>query len=313
MEHFYSHGKLLLTGEYVVLDGALALAVPSKYGQSLTIEKGAAGLLKWTSLDENNEIWFSTVFTIHDNELTIGNTSLNELSERLLQIFNAAKQLNPKFLTEDVGYQVSTILEFPKNWGLGTSSTLITNIAQWAKIDPYTLLEFTFGGSGYDIACASATKSLTYHLEHIQNNIQRHINTVDFTPPFMENLYFVFLNQKQNSRDGIKQYRQHTTNVSVEIESINTITQRMIDCPSLSSFQQLINDHEQIISTLIKETPIKKRLFNDFNGSIKSLGAWGGDFVLVASNKNPSSYFKAKGYDIILSYTDMVFEPNKPI
>ena len=307
MEHFYSHGKLLLTGEYVVLDGALALAVPSKYGQSLAIENEKSGMLKWTSLDENNAPWFSTVFTIHDNELTSEKAACSELSQRLLQILNAAKQLNPEFLTGDNGYQVSTSLEFPKNWGLGTSSTLITNIAQWAKIDPYALLDLTFGGSGYDIACARATKSLTYQLEDTQNNVQRHISTVDFTPPFSDNLYFVFLNQKQNSRDGIKRYRQHATNVSVEIETINTITQRMIDCPSLSSFQQLINDHEQIISTLIKETPIKKRLFNDFNGSIKSLGAWGGDFILVASKENPSSYFKTKGYNTILSYTEMVF------
>ena len=32
---FYSNGKLLITGEYVVLDGAKALALPTKYGQNL--------------------------------------------------------------------------------------------------------------------------------------------------------------------------------------------------------------------------------------------------------------------------------------
>ena len=31
---FYSNGKLLITGEYVILDGALSLAVPSLLGQS---------------------------------------------------------------------------------------------------------------------------------------------------------------------------------------------------------------------------------------------------------------------------------------
>ncbi|MEM0993828.1 MAG: GHMP kinase, partial [Bacteroidota bacterium] len=34
---YYAHGKLLLTGEYAVLDGAVALAVPSKLGQRLDI------------------------------------------------------------------------------------------------------------------------------------------------------------------------------------------------------------------------------------------------------------------------------------
>ena len=31
---FYSNGKLLLTSEYVVLDGAIALAIPTRLGQS---------------------------------------------------------------------------------------------------------------------------------------------------------------------------------------------------------------------------------------------------------------------------------------
>ena len=30
MEKFYSHGKLLITGEYAVLDGAKAIALPTK-------------------------------------------------------------------------------------------------------------------------------------------------------------------------------------------------------------------------------------------------------------------------------------------
>ena len=36
---YYSNGKLLITGEYVVLDGATALAIPTKYGQSLCVSK----------------------------------------------------------------------------------------------------------------------------------------------------------------------------------------------------------------------------------------------------------------------------------
>ena len=35
---FYSNGKLLITGEYVVLDGAKALALPTKFGQSLLVK-----------------------------------------------------------------------------------------------------------------------------------------------------------------------------------------------------------------------------------------------------------------------------------
>ena len=37
--NFFSPGKLLLTSEYVVLDGALALALPTKLGQDFFSEE----------------------------------------------------------------------------------------------------------------------------------------------------------------------------------------------------------------------------------------------------------------------------------
>jgi hypothetical protein len=34
---FYSNGKLLITGEYLILDGAKGLALPTKMGQNLSV------------------------------------------------------------------------------------------------------------------------------------------------------------------------------------------------------------------------------------------------------------------------------------
>ena len=62
------------------------------------------------------------------------------ISKRLSQILNATKSLNPEFLNTQQGFNIKTNLEFPKNWGLGTSSTLINNIAQWANIDAFKFL-----------------------------------------------------------------------------------------------------------------------------------------------------------------------------
>ena len=59
---FYSHGKLLLSGEYVVLDGALSLAIPTKYGQSLIVEQTEKLILNWKSFDENKTVWFQIHF-----------------------------------------------------------------------------------------------------------------------------------------------------------------------------------------------------------------------------------------------------------
>lgn len=312
MKNFYSHGKLLLTGEYLVLDGALALAVPTLFGQSLQVASADESILKWKSFDENNTVWFETEFELQNNRTLKNVQNDNLLSERLLQILTVAKQLNPDFINSSEGFRIETHLEFPKNWGLGTSSTLINNIASWAKVDAFELLERTFGGSGYDIACANADKSLTFRLHKkeishpARNDKEQSVKTVDFNPSFSNHIYFVHLNQKQDSREGIAQYRANTSDLSSCISKVNAITKAMIICNVLEDFQGLMDAHEALISDIIKQTPVKELLFRDFLGSIKSLGAWGGDFVMVASATNPSAYFKNKGFHTILPYSEMV-------
>jgi len=40
-QSFYGNGKLLLSAEYFVLDGAVALALPTKLGQSLHVQENS--------------------------------------------------------------------------------------------------------------------------------------------------------------------------------------------------------------------------------------------------------------------------------
>lgn len=320
MKRFHSHGKLLLTGEYVVLDGAISLAVPTKFGQNLVVTTTDNSKLVWKSYDSQNKLWFQTEIKLTTKNnlkyspILLSKADKDPISERLIQILNTAQKLNPSFLTHATGYSVETHLEFPKHWGLGTSSTLINNIANWAEINAFELLEQTFGGSGYDIACAEAQHSLIYQLQKknsanarlAQNNNDRLIQHVNFNPSFKQHLYFVYLNQKQDSREGIAQYRQNTSDISEVISRISDITNNIISCESLQAFKDLIDEHEMLISEIINQTPVKQRLFTDFKGSIKSLGAWGGDFILVASDHNPTAYFSSKGYQTILYFSDMV-------
>ena len=42
---FYSNGKLLITGEYFVLNGALSLALPTVYGQHLEINDNDSNII----------------------------------------------------------------------------------------------------------------------------------------------------------------------------------------------------------------------------------------------------------------------------
>jgi mevalonate kinase len=304
---YRSNGKLLLTGEYVVLDGAKSLAIPTKYGQSLNIEPNTSNSIIWRSYNELDKIWFEDEFLINHSSarLNIKAKNYTDISKRLIQILKATHGLNPEFLNAKQGYTITTHQDFNRLWGLGTSSTLVNNIANWAQVDAYKLLEKTFRGSGYDIACAQNDTPITYLLKYRQKPV---IETIDFNPNFKSQLYFVYLNQKQNSRDAIASFKKKGR-IDDEIKnSINEITEAMITCETLSTFEDLIVTHEAIISKLIDQKTIKARLFKDFKGAIKSLGAWGGDFVLVTSDDDPTDYFNSKGFETVISYSEMVLK-----
>ena len=194
-------------------------------------------------------------------------------------------------------------MSFPRNWGLGTSSTLINNIAQWFQIDAFELLQQSFGGSGYDIACAQNNNPITYVLLDGKPRVEK----VVFKPEFAQNLYFVYLNQKRNSKSAIADYHTNKTKqLSSYIAAINTLTQDTIEANNLELFTQLISQHETVLSEILKTKTVKDTLFPDFDGAVKSLGAWGGDFVMIVSKENPKPYFVSKGYETVIPYGEMI-------
>ena len=79
----------------------------------------------------------------------------------------------------------------------------------------------------------------------------------------------------------------------------------------LKTFQRLVDEHEAILGGVIQEMPVKTRHFFDFDGAVKSLGGWGGDFIMVASAASEAyvrNYFKNKHLNIIFRYDEMVFD-----
>ena len=50
---YTANGKLLLTSEYFILDGAKGLALPTKYHQKLVLQPIQSEILEWKSYDEN--------------------------------------------------------------------------------------------------------------------------------------------------------------------------------------------------------------------------------------------------------------------
>jgi len=301
MLQYYSNGKLLITGEYLILDGAKGLALPTKFGQDLSINKLNNPVLVWESMDKNDTTWFSIKFQLPD--LTVENLAKeSQIFLTLQKILKQAQKLNPEFLNQNTGFQVKTKLTFQRNWGLGTSSTLINNIAQWANVNAFELLKNNFDGSGYDIACAQNNSPILYQLRGNKPVIQ----SIKFNPKFKDQLYFVYLNKKQNTNQGIKKYKDYTGNVSPITEEISQLTNEILYSNTLRDFGKILMEHEKIISKTIKQKPIQKVLFSDYFGQIKSLGAWGGDFILATGNDETPKYFKNKGFETVIPYGDLI-------
>ena len=308
MNKFYSNGKLLLTGEYVVLDGATSLAVPTKYGQDLTIQPIEEPVLVWGSFTDEGNCWFEAQFSLPKLRLTSASFNSNNegssetIAETLQTILQEARKLNPDFLQTEKGFIVKTNLTFPQDWGLGSSSTLINNIASWANVNPFDLLWNAFSGSGYDIACAKYNSPIFYTLK----DSKPIISEVNFSPTFKDNLFFVYLNQKQNSREGIKRYREKKQHIEKEIQRISDLSKEMVLATSLSDFENIVEKHENIIASIVELPKVKEQLFSDYFGQVKSLGAWGGDFVLATGNQDSLTYFKQKGYTTVIPYKNMI-------
>lgn len=304
MKEFYSNGKLLITGEYAVLDGAKALAIPTKFGQSLEVKASKGKKNEWNSFDENEQLWFQGEFEFKNGKIELI-SSEEYTGKKLQQILNEAHCLNPEIFSEKkAGINVKTRLNFNKDWGLGTSSTLINNIADWFEIDAYKLLKNTFGGSGYDIAAAQTKHPITYQITENGPSVLK----ANFYPEFAENIYFVYLNEKKNSRKAIAHYKAlPEINKNGLTEKISSLTEQFINCNTLTEFELLINIHETLLSKALQTPKVKQERFPNFPGAVKSLGGWGGDFVMVTGEKDEIlEYFSEKGFSTIFAFEDIV-------
>ncbi|MFK5854564.1 MAG: GYDIA family GHMP kinase [Bacteroidota bacterium] len=297
-----SNGKLLITGEYLVMEGALSFALPLKVGQSLSVSKNNSKILRWNAIGPNGA-WFTAGYEL--SLFKILSTDNTNLAHKLRDILTTVRKMSSSFLMDKLGFDVVTNLDFDSEYGFGTSSTLISNIAMWADVNPYKLLEQTFGGSGYDIACAQSDSPILYQREG--DTIR--VTNLNFNPTFTKNIYFVYLGNKQNSSDSIASFKKQGKFNSSDISRITDITNELIKTNELQNFQNLLDEHEVILSKILGLPTVKSLYFSDFSGTVKSLGAWGGDFVLVTTSEteeNLRTYMNAKGYNIIFSYDELV-------
>jgi mevalonate kinase len=306
-QYFFGHGKLLLTSEYFVLEGAQALALPTKVGQSLSVKYGPSfsPTLNWKSFDVEGNCWFEASFEFWQFRCLDENPSEEALF--LQKILQQVRKQNPHFLRDEVDVKVETRLGFPLKWGLGSSSSLVYNIAQWAYVSPFELLFKTQGGSGYDIACAQSDGPILYRKIHTGPNW----SPVYFSPSFKNNLYFIYQGNKKDSRQSIKDISTCRPFPTQTINRLSEITHEMMKTNDQFHFNQLIVEHEDLVSSTLGLKKLKDQFFNDFFGEVKSLGAWGGDFFLASSNKSAEetkAYFNNLGFDVFYRYSELVAE-----
>jgi mevalonate kinase len=292
---YYASGKLLLFGEYLVLKGAECLAIPLKYGQKLTVEESADNFLKWTSTI-NSDAWFSTKFSTN---LDILNTSDQQKAEALKNVLAVIKLERPELFK--TGLDIKINADFSLEWGFGSSSTLISCLSQWSGIDPFTLLKQTFGGSGYDIACATAKSPILY-----ENDTHQSVPVYLF-PKVTSKLLFVYSGKKQQSSGEVNRFNSIGITTD-EIKKMDSIVLSAIKATQIQNFEDCILKSENLLSGILKMKPIKESQFNDYPFSIKSLGAWGGDFFMATFRKENEArnYFAQAGFPIQFNFNEII-------
>lgn len=296
---FHAGGKLLLSGEYFVLHGAKALALPLKVGQNLRVQEGIhSDVLHWKALYQE-EVWFECELSPAD--FTVIKSSDPAKANTLSLVFKAIREMNPEF-NPRAGTSMETTLDADPQWGFGSSSTLISLLAQWAGVDPFQLNETLFGGSGFDIACAMANGPILY-------TKGMPVQPIKLRYPFAKQLLLVYSGKKKNTLPEVSTFLQNEKPEEQLVKKISSLSDQFAHCKDQSTFDKLIEQHEALVGQLLGQQPVKERLFADFQGQVKSLGAWGGDYYLASCAepvRESKKYFENKGLSVIFRWTELI-------
>tara|TARA_B100000767_G_C19760823_1_gene535079 strand:- start:1605 stop:2465 length:861 start_codon:yes stop_codon:yes gene_type:complete len=285
MISFRANGKLLLTSEYAVLNGAKSIAAPTKLGQTLNYVKGDKSLY-WTAYKNDGSVWIQGFVEKSKN--------LRQVKNLITEAMKIAQR------NEFPRGEVFTKLEFPQEWGWGSSSTLTSLIAQWFAIDALELHFKTSNGSGYDVACALAKQPIFY--QRLENNIE--ITPIKLNQWPTENIYFQYLGHKKESSEAVKEYNKKPIQ---NIEAFTRLTEDIFKASKIKTLINLVNNHELLMSKHLGQNSPLKAIFKDSTIGMKSLGAWGGDFaLLIVPNKEQVDYLNLHNPGTFFSWDEVI-------
>lgn len=269
METYRVPGKLLLSGEYVVLRGVTALAVPTRAGQELRLSpapSGQACFLHWVAYDQAGESWLDIQF---GPRLEVKKASDIQVAKQLQILLRFAARYGT-FPQEP--FRAQTHLGFDRSWGLGSSSTLVALIARFTHCDAMALHRHAYPGSGYDVATAMEAQALKYKLKKGQPQWR------PFPPPAVwHDTFLVYRGRKQDSQAEVARFEDTHVPTSI-LERLNEISLGLTGQMKITQLAAVLQEHETLLSQLLKRKPVQAD-YPNCPAQLKSLGAWGGDFM----------------------------------
>jgi mevalonate kinase len=269
--------------------------------QELNVISTNSDFVNWKSFNKNNQIWYEEKFFLDKGNL-IYNSQKNKMSDLIVHLFDYIHTFNSP--EKSIGNEFIWKINFDRNWGLGSSSTLINNLSKWAKVNPYKLLFSVFNGSGYDIACCDKNNPIIFQ----KKDGYLTVSNTTFNPNFLNNLFLIYLNKKQDTQKSIQNFLKTDESFNEGINQINEIVHEIENVKNITTFESLIERHEKIIANILQTPTIQNEKFPDYNnGVIKSLGSWGGDFILASGDEKSIDYFKEKGFNTIKKISDLLY------
>ena len=296
----HANGKLLISGEYLVLVGATALAFPVRFGQNLHADETEEQTLMWESFTPDGR-WFTGKFDM--GTFHVISTDEMKTAVNLKKLLKSARRLNPDFLAGQSGFRVCVRSDYPLEWGLGSSATLISLVARWANADAYELFRLNSTGSGYDIACAERLGLLYYRL---LNGLPE-IIPVKAGKALRKHTFFVYLGNKQDSTKEVGRFIAEKKYSEQDVEQVSRLSSFICQAETHEELIGLVDDHESILSKILQRDPIARR-FPGFPGTVKSLGAWGGDFAMFVSGREQAEVvdiLHRQGFSRVFSFSEI--------
>lgn len=272
----------MLAGEYAVMCGVEALALPVRAGQWQHVwEMPAKGVSKlvWQSKDADGGVWFEC--RVDTDIMHVSETTSETYSDTLLRLLFCIKEQKPElFLHKNI--RIETECEFNRSFGLGSSSTLVCNLAKWSGVNAHLLQERAFGGSGYDVAVGNLGRPLVYWLENNEPNW----SSWQLPPDFTHDWYLAFPGEKQNSRDSLAGVKAQLDKISSDVallQQMNACIQAIKSPRSLPMLEAMLEMWQALLSQRLDlPRPYETLGLSPVKGGLcKYLGAWGGDVLLI--------------------------------